>query len=479
MPKLAPPLQSTLGIEIYIASKSLPQQLANLLLATRRPDIQPSPREAKNVEPRGNSKSDSFERTLDRQLDRQQPAKRTEQTQPKERPQETREATAPKDDAGNDETFTTDDIAKTDTDNKVETSDQEATGEEAASNETTGEENTTVQVFATNPSLVNTPETTGFKAGALAPAANKASGQNVTPGNPTVDETAPDAAPKEVATGVARDQKPIALTQTSESFTKELAAFTTESGSKVIAEEAKAQLAKQSDEAKSDKNSGGLLQKALAEVSGLQNGAAKAAPNATAIANANPNAGLLTPTVTGDTPANISQSLEALSITPQNAHAVSTKFGTAIQSNQSAQTAINSLAVQIAKNVDLGINRFQIRMDPPELGRIDVKLEFGKDGRMTANLTVERPETLDLLQKDARALERALTGSGLNTDKDSLNFSLKDQSANEFANFRQDDETGSGHSRHRDEEADLNSPINQTIAAYRGLISSAAVDIRI
>jgi len=462
----------------------LPQQLANLLLATRRPDIQPSPREAKNIEPRDNDKPDSFKRTLDRQLDRQQPAKRTEQTQPKEKPQETREATAPKDDAGNvsnDEAFTTDDVAKTDTDNNIETPGQEATDEEATGKETSGDATASAQAFATNPTLINTPEITSLKAANLALAVNKTSGQSSAPVNPVVDETAPDVIPKEAAAIKTGDQKPISLVQTSESFTKELAAFTTESGSKVIAEEAKVQSAKQSDEAKADKNTNGLLQKALSEVAGVQNGAAKTAPNAAALvnANANPNANILPPTVTGGTPADITQSLDELRITPQNAHAVSTKFGTAIQSNQSAQTAINSLAVQIAKNVDLGINRFQIRMDPPELGRIDVKLEFGKDGRMTANLTVERPETLDLLQRDARALERALVGSGLNTDKGSLNFSLKDQSANEFANFRQDSDTGSGSSRHRDEDADLNSPINRTIAAYRGLISSSAVDIRI
>ena len=168
---------------------------------------------------------------------------------------------------------------------------------------------------------------------------------------------------------------------------------------------------RQSDDTQASKKPTGLLQKALSEVSGLNNTAQKglsnATPNAAALVHANANASFLRTTDTAGATAEISQNIETLSITPQNAHTVSTKFGTAIQSNQSAQTAINSLAVQIAKHVDQGINRFQIRMDPPELGRIDVKLEFGQDGRMTANLTVERPETLDLLQRDARALERA------------------------------------------------------------------------
>lgn len=52
-------------------------------------------------------------------------------------------------------------------------------------------------------------------------------------------------------------------------------------------------------------------------------------------------------------------------------------------------------------------------------------------------VTVERPETLELLQRDARGLERALQDAGLRTDSGSLNFNLRgdgQQSANnEFA----------------------------------------------
>ncbi len=62
------------------------------------------------------------------------------------------------------------------------------------------------------------------------------------------------------------------------------------------------------------------------------------------------------------------------------------------------------------------------------MGKIDVQLEMeGKN--VTARLTVERAETLDFLQRDQRALERALQQAGLNTDKANLQFSLKqDQS---------------------------------------------------
>ncbi|MBL8705435.1 MAG: flagellar hook-length control protein FliK, partial [Rhodospirillales bacterium] len=59
------------------------------------------------------------------------------------------------------------------------------------------------------------------------------------------------------------------------------------------------------------------------------------------------------------------------------------------------------------------------------LGRIDVKLEVGEDGRVTAQVRAEKPETLELLQRDARGLERALQEAGLRADSGSLSFGLR------------------------------------------------------
>lgn len=114
--------------------------------------------------------------------------------------------------------------------------------------------------------------------------------------------------------------------------------------------------------------------------------------------------------------------------TAQNAHNISVRFGTAPQLG-SVQTPVNTIAFNIARNFDNGINRFQLRIDPPELGRVDVKLDMTVEGRVQAHLTVERSETLDLMMRDARSLERALADAGLSMNKDSLTFSLKDQNA--------------------------------------------------
>lgn len=86
---------------------------------------------------------------------------------------------------------------------------------------------------------------------------------------------------------------------------------------------------------------------------------------------------------------------------------------------------VGAIAMQVAAQARAGSSRFEIRLDPPELGRVDVRLDVGRDGTVQTRMVVERAETLDLLQRDARALERALNNAGLKTDDGSLNFSLK------------------------------------------------------
>jgi hypothetical protein len=89
---------------------------------------------------------------------------------------------------------------------------------------------------------------------------------------------------------------------------------------------------------------------------------------------------------------------------------------------------VAGLAVEIAAHAQNGKNHFEIRLDPPELGRIDVRLDIDSDGQVTSHLRVERAETLDLLRRDAPSLERALQQAGLKTSDSGLQFSLRDQS---------------------------------------------------
>jgi chemotaxis protein MotD len=92
------------------------------------------------------------------------------------------------------------------------------------------------------------------------------------------------------------------------------------------------------------------------------------------------------------------------------------------------------LAVEIAARAKGGTSRFDIRLDPPELGRVDVRMNVDSTGQVTTHLVVERAETLDLLRRDAPQLQQALQDSGLKTGDSALQFSLRDQSQRQTPN---------------------------------------------
>jgi flagellar hook-length control protein FliK len=89
--------------------------------------------------------------------------------------------------------------------------------------------------------------------------------------------------------------------------------------------------------------------------------------------------------------------------------------------------APGAVPVEIGLRALQGLKEFQIRLDPAELGRVEVKLEIGEDNLVTAKVVVDRVETLHLLQRDARTLERAFEQAGLKSSDGGIDFSLRDQ----------------------------------------------------
>ena len=85
---------------------------------------------------------------------------------------------------------------------------------------------------------------------------------------------------------------------------------------------------------------------------------------------------------------------------------------------------VTALAVEITRQAMNGKTQFDIRLDPPELGRLNVRLEMDTSGQTRTHLVVERAETLDMLTADARNLERALQQAGLKADPGSVSFEL-------------------------------------------------------
>jgi flagellar hook-length control protein FliK len=129
--------------------------------------------------------------------------------------------------------------------------------------------------------------------------------------------------------------------------------------------------------------------------------------------------------------------------TPAPAHAATTQAATphAVPVSAAQPVPVNAVAVEIAAQARAGNSRFEIRLDPPELGRIDVRLDVDRDGNVTSRLVIERTDTYDLLRRDQSTLERALQQAGLKTSDNALEFSLRDQG---FAQHRDDNDQPRG-----------------------------------
>ncbi|MBA2589037.1 MAG: flagellar hook-length control protein FliK [Alphaproteobacteria bacterium] len=136
---------------------------------------------------------------------------------------------------------------------------------------------------------------------------------------------------------------------------------------------------------------------------------------------------------------------------------------------------VAGLAVEIAAKSQSGAKQFDIRLDPPELGRVEVRLSIDATGKASAHLSADQPQTLDLLQKDAPALTRALREAGLDVSQDGLNFSLRHQGS-------QDSNAHNGGSRGDARSFNLSATTSidatATSAAYRS-VGDGRLDIRV
>lgn len=123
--------------------------------------------------------------------------------------------------------------------------------------------------------------------------------------------------------------------------------------------------------------------------------------------------------------------------------------------------ATQMVAVQLQKMASDAQNKsFNLQLDPPELGRIEVRLNFAKDKTVKALVMTERSETLSMLQRDSHFLERALQATGLEMDG-GISFELADD-----GHFSQDG--GHDGSRNNAKNSQVNEPeiIESTMSWY-------------
>ncbi|MAI89788.1 flagellar hook-length control protein FliK [Ponticaulis sp.] len=85
---------------------------------------------------------------------------------------------------------------------------------------------------------------------------------------------------------------------------------------------------------------------------------------------------------------------------------------------------VSQVSQRLLERFDGGTSKFEIRLDPAELGEVDVKIEVDRDGRVQAVLTARESSAADALTRGLRSLENALTQAGLNLGENGVQIEL-------------------------------------------------------
>lgn len=115
--------------------------------------------------------------------------------------------------------------------------------------------------------------------------------------------------------------------------------------------------------------------------------------------------------------------------TPQERASANTSLLSRVSVETTAQ-----IAAQIVRRLEGRSTRFEMALTPEDLGRVDVSMEVGADGALTARLAFDNPAAAAELRGRADELRRQLQDAGFQLAQDSLQFSQRDgsQSRREF-----------------------------------------------
>lgn len=151
-------------------------------------------------------------------------------------------------------------------------------------------------------------------------------------------------------------------------------------------------------------------------------------PKGAITSEASPQVSTASPAGSVDFAAHLAQMADPASTIPgQTPTAAATSAASdATASRTATGVPIGDVPVEIGLRALDGSSRFDIRLSPEDLGRIDVKLDIDGDGQVRAHLVVDRPETLAFLQRDGDALQRAFEQAGFKPAETGIAFSLRD-----------------------------------------------------
>jgi flagellar hook-length control protein FliK len=101
---------------------------------------------------------------------------------------------------------------------------------------------------------------------------------------------------------------------------------------------------------------------------------------------------------------------------------------------QAAPAATIQVYSRMIERFDGRAQRYEIRLDPAELGRVDVRIEVGADKKVHAVLAAHDSAALSDLMRGQRALEASLRQAGIDVADGGIKFELSSDTGRNLSN---------------------------------------------
>ena len=98
---------------------------------------------------------------------------------------------------------------------------------------------------------------------------------------------------------------------------------------------------------------------------------------------------------------------------------------------QKPEAPTQDFAKLLARRLDAGATQFELRLDPPALGRVEASLRLGDNGENLLALKFDNQTTLDMFARDESTLRNALSSSGFEFEDRQFVFELTESDPSE------------------------------------------------
>ena len=95
---------------------------------------------------------------------------------------------------------------------------------------------------------------------------------------------------------------------------------------------------------------------------------------------------------------------------------------------------VAALSAEIVKKADAKTTRFDVALTPEGLGKVDVRIEIGRDGALTASMRFDTVHAAQELRGKAHELRQALADAGFNVADNALKFDVSSQNGGQGQN---------------------------------------------